>query len=332
MTPSADTEAERTGGTRPDAAGSYPDFFIVGHPKSGTTALYEALRRHPQIFMPELKEPGYFAAEIPRRGHRIELPATAEEYLRLFAPARPGQRVGEASAMYLWSPTAPKRIAAAEPAARIIAILREPAAFLRSLHLQNLQSQYETEPDLLAALALEPARREGREIPPECQRPQALLYSEYVRYAEQLQRYRAAFAAEQMLTLIYDDFRADNEGSVRAVLRMLDVDPTVQLAMREANPTVAVRSHAIEDLLHGVTLGRGPLLGAVKRGIVAVAPRRVRQRMLRTARRRLTVAEPPAEDAAAMAELRRRFAPEVEALSAYLGRDLVALWGYDALA
>ncbi len=35
-----------------------PDFFIVGHPKCGTTALYEMLRRHPQIFMPALKEPG----------------------------------------------------------------------------------------------------------------------------------------------------------------------------------------------------------------------------------------------------------------------------------
>ncbi len=32
-----------------------------------------------------------------------------------------------------------------------------------------------------------------------------------------------------------------------------------------------------------------------------------------------------------MAELRRRYKPEVAALSEYLGRDLVALWGYDRL-
>ena len=36
-----------------------PDFFIVGQPKSGTTALYSMLRRHPQIYLPETKEPGY---------------------------------------------------------------------------------------------------------------------------------------------------------------------------------------------------------------------------------------------------------------------------------
>ena len=40
-----------------------PDFFIVGHAKSGTTALYEMLRAHPQIFMPDLKEPKFFAYE-----------------------------------------------------------------------------------------------------------------------------------------------------------------------------------------------------------------------------------------------------------------------------
>ena len=32
-----------------------------------------------------------------------------------------------------------------------------------------------------------------------------------------------------------------------------------------------------------------------------------------------------------MRELRRRFASEVVALSEYLGRDLVSLWGYDRL-
>ena len=35
-------------------AGRMPDFFIAGHQKCGTTALYEMLRRHPQIFMSEV--------------------------------------------------------------------------------------------------------------------------------------------------------------------------------------------------------------------------------------------------------------------------------------
>ncbi len=138
-----------------------PDFFIVGQPKSGTTALYDMLAAHPQIFVPELREPAFFADELPRQDHRTTLPESTEEYRSLFADARPEQLIGERSAMYLWSASAARRIAAAQPAARIIAILREPASFLRSLHLQNLQSHYETEADLGAALALEDARRRG---------------------------------------------------------------------------------------------------------------------------------------------------------------------------
>src|SRR4051794_36115652 len=169
------------------ARGRVPDFFIVGHAKSGTTALYEMLRRHPEIFMPAVKEPQFFARNpqgarngqapdgdvFARTGDRSE---SLDEYLALFAAAAPWQRVGEASTFYLWSPTAAARIAAAQPHARIIAILREPASFLRSLHLQMLQNGTETERDLRRALELEGARREGRELPPRANWPSALLY------------------------------------------------------------------------------------------------------------------------------------------------------------
>ena len=77
----------------------------------------------------------------------------------------------------------------------VIAILREPASFLRSLHLQNLQSHYEDQKDLRRALDLEPERREGRSVPRRSQWPQVLLYSEHVRYTEQLRRYDDVFPA-----------------------------------------------------------------------------------------------------------------------------------------
>src|ERR1700746_300560 len=136
MTTSTDAPARAK-----ELGGRLPDFFIVGHAKSGTTALYEMLRRHPQIFMPDFKEPWFFATDMqtrfmpPRAG---PLPQTLAEYMTLFAGARSDQRVGEASASYLWSRTAAAQIAEVQPAARIIAILREAASFLRSLHMQFL--------------------------------------------------------------------------------------------------------------------------------------------------------------------------------------------------
>ena len=41
-----------------------PSFFLVGEPKSGTTALYEFLRQHPNIFLPEEKENGFFCKDL----------------------------------------------------------------------------------------------------------------------------------------------------------------------------------------------------------------------------------------------------------------------------
>jgi hypothetical protein len=49
-------------------------------------------------------------------------------------------------------------------------------------------------------------------------------------------------------------------------------------------------------------------------------------------KQRVVYGEVPAPDEALMLELRRRFEPEVVALSEFMGRDLVKLWGYDNLA
>ena len=291
------------------------------------------LRRHPQIYMPAGKEPWYFAEELhvraPPRPEGIA--ETLEEYMALFSAAQPQQLAGEATALYLWSHTAAARIAAVRPDARIIAIIREPASFLSSLHLQFVQAYIEVENDFAQALALEPDRRAGRNVPRYTYWPQALLYSEHVRYVEQLRRYREAFSPEQMLVLVYDDFRNDNDATVRQVLRFLEVDADVPIASVEANPTVRARSPHLRELVHAVSVGRGPLSLAVKASLKAIVPRELRRRALRTTQSRVVFAEPRAPDERLMRELRRRFKPEVHALGEYLDRDLVSLWGYEEL-
>jgi len=312
-----------------------PDFFIVGHPKSGTTALYEMLRRHPQVFMPELKEPRFFASDLPSRFNEKpsgQPPETYDDYLSLFAPARSDQRAGEASTAYIWSHTAASRIAEAQPAARIIVILREPASFVRSMHLQLLQIRVEKERSLRKALALEGARREGQHLPAVVARwPQVLLYTDRVRYAEQLRRYHAVFPAEQVLVLIYDDFRTHNEATVREVLRFLDVDDSVPIEITEANPTVRMRSVRLDETVRAVSVGRGPLVRALRSSVKAVTPPDLRLQAQRAIRRRVVFGAPQPPDEELMLELRHRFKAEVVAASEYLGRDLVTLWGYDGL-
>jgi hypothetical protein len=324
--------AAGTGAPAP-ASARLPDFFIVGNAKSGTTALYEMLRRHPDIYMPACKEPWFFAQELHERTPpRPEgTPQTLEQYARLFAAAAPEQRAGEASALYLWSRTAAEAIAQVRPDARIIAILREPASFLASLHLQFVQTYIETEGDLRRALALEQARREGREIPRYTYWPQTLLYSEHVRYVEQLRRFHAVFPREQILVLIYDDFLADNDATVRQVLRFLDVDDRHVIEPVRANPSFRARSQRAHELLHAMSVGRGPVSRALRGAVKALTPRRLRRDTVAAIRQRVINTQPEPVDEDLMLELRRRFAPEVAAASEYLGRDLVGLWGYEEI-
>src|SRR6476469_9314603 len=138
---SSDEMARSIDLTRPPSfAGTIPDFFVVGHPKCGTTALHQMLMRQPEIFMPDSKEPWFFAEELHwRTPPRPEgTPRSLPEYAEWFAAARPGQTVGDGTAYSLWSKTAAANIASVNPAARIVAILREPASLLCSLLLTVL--------------------------------------------------------------------------------------------------------------------------------------------------------------------------------------------------
>ena len=309
-----------------------PDFFVVGHGKSGTTAVYEMLRRHPQIYMPDIKELRFFASDMDSHFQQDAAgPQTLDAHLSLFDSAKPGECVGEMSTLYLWSRTAASAIADVQPAARIIALLREPASFLRSLHLQLLQNHVETQKSLRRAISLEQARRQGRHIPRGCPRPIALQYSERVQYVEQLRRYHAVFPPERVLVLIYDDFRRDNEATMRTVLRFLEVDDTHPIEAVEANPTVALRSAQLDGFTRSLRAGRGPVLRALRDTGKALTSQRMRKALYYPALRRATISKPPAPDEQFMLELRRRFRPEVEALSRYLDRDLVTLWGYDEI-
>ena len=93
-------------------------------------------------------------------------------------------------------------------------MLREPASFLHSLHLQLVQNHVETETDFRKAIALEDSRRDGRQIPRyttgrrRCCTPTTCVTS------SSCGAIAAVFAPEQLLVLIYDDFRRDNEATL----------------------------------------------------------------------------------------------------------------------
>ena len=219
-----------------------------------------------------------------------------------------------------------------QPEARIIAVFREPASFLRSLHLELVQRNQEPEKDLRTAIEVEEARRQGRYVSPSAWYwPTVVLYSDYVRYTEQLRRYRELFPPEQILVLVYDDFRHDNEAIMRTVQRFLGIDDTYPIEPMEANSSVRVRSTYLNNLLRAISTGDGRVSGAMKTCIEAVTPPRLRNKAFEATQRRLVYTKPEPPDRELMIELRRRYKDEVVALSEQLGRDLVTLWGYDGI-
>ncbi|MGH7858384.1 MAG: sulfotransferase, partial [Candidatus Binatia bacterium] len=111
-----------------------PDFFIVGAPKCGTTAMNDYLAQHPDVFVPARKEMHFFGCDLVFTIPRI----TRDEYLQAFANWRGQKRIAEASVWYLYSRTAVREIREFSPAARILVMLRQPVDMMYSLHSQRI--------------------------------------------------------------------------------------------------------------------------------------------------------------------------------------------------
>lgn len=317
--------------SREPSPGRFPDFFVAGHAKCGTTALHEALSRHPAVRMSTPKEPNFLAPDLgrlfqPPRAPR--LPADLAEYRALFAGVGDHQICGEASAFYLSSRVAATLMRAHNPDAKVIAVFREPASFLHSLFLQLRKDGIENARSLASALDLEEARARGRHLPRHSPRPQLLQYSQHVDYVAQLERYFAAFDREQVLVLVHDDWRDDGAAVLGCVHRFLGIAAQRVVEVPRRNQTVATRSVALDRTLRrALTSGSAP--ARTLRSAASVVPDRHKARVRHLVR---AASRPPATtpDPALVRTLRRRFRPAVEGLSELIDRDLLSLWGYDA--
>jgi len=219
-----------------------PDFFIVGAPKCGTTALASYLRAHPRIFLSPVKEPNYFCLDAP--GLRVV--DRPDSYGRLFASARPDQRSGEASTAYLFSRAAVPAILDSNPAARIIVLVRDPLEMVLSHHSQKLYSFEENEPDFETAWRLSGERARGRKVAADCRAPKYLDYRAIGRLGEQVRRLKTLVPGSQLHTIVFDDLRADPGAVYRDTLAFLgvaadgrDAFPVVNARKTNAWPALA---------------------------------------------------------------------------------------------
>jgi hypothetical protein len=302
-----------------------PNLFIVGAPKAGTTSLYGYLAGHPEVFMCPSKEPMYFCPDV-RSGpgaYRLNYPSDEARYLELYADAGDAKRLGEATTRYLVSHEAAGLVAAFEPDARAIAIVRNPVDVVHALHNERVSQGHEPILDFAEALAADDDRERGERLPAATN---ALggVYRLSAMYAEPIGRWIAALGRERVHVIVFDDFIGDTPAEFRKVLEFLDVDPDYQpadFAARNASHRqrravrVVIDSRAGNFVTHDL-LTR--VVGPSQRARLAL-----RFRQSRLNRR-------PAPRSPIPAELRRKlaaeFRPDVEATGALIGRDLVSLW------
>jgi hypothetical protein len=290
-----------------------PGLIVIGAARSGTTALYEHLRQHPQIFLSSSKEANYFAFEgepLDYRGPGADFVnnsvPTWSAYLELFADAPGDAVIGDISPLYLYAPKAAERIRARLPDARLVAILRNPIEQAFS-HFQYARAcMIEPLDSFDAALDAEPERLRDHWQP-------LFQYSDFPRYSEQLRRYRDHFPPEQIKIFLYEDYRADPKGVLRQIFEFAGVDASfVPTLNKDANPGGDPRSRLLQAIIM-----KPNLLGSIAAVFLPLpVRRRIRDRISR-----LNIARAEFSPTA-RARLASKLRPDILELQGMLGRDL----------
>jgi hypothetical protein len=239
----------------------FPDFFVIGAPKAGTTALHRALARHPQLFMSAVKEPKFFLCEgpPPNQGGPGDAHSYREwiwrpdDYERLFAAAPAGVLRGESTPFYLADPRALERIRASLPDARLIVILRDPVDRAYSNWAHLWADGLETIESFTAAWAEEEKRIRAGWAP-------FWRYLETGLYGRQLAHLYSVFPSDQVLVLRYKWLVEEPPRTLDTVCRFLGVDEGILDEAPALNVGTYVPPTPSTRLLRGAMRG-GAALG-----------------------------------------------------------------------
>ena len=226
----------------------FPDFFVVGAPRCGTTALCRYLSHNPQICFSRPKEPHYFS-QVGALPSEREL--QTDYIARYFGDRGPGQRIaGEGSVSYLYLPGVIERIRHFNPDARFIVMLRNPMSMLPSYHLKMQFMLAEDEADFAKAWRQQDARARGESLPRHCLDARLLMYREVASFGRQLERLYDLAGRNRTHVIVFDDFVADTLATYRGALDFLGVDYDGRTRFVPRNESRTYRYRWLQHLLY----------------------------------------------------------------------------------
>ena len=272
----------------------WPNLFLVGAPRCGTTSLFSYLAAHPDVFGPPQKEPHYYDRDLVG-----DFGMEASAYAAQYASATSERWLLDGSALYLYSPGAPEAILRDVPDARVVISLRDPVELVASWHRLLVASGAEVILDLEAAIAAEPERRQGRNTPANVVSA-LLLYSEIGAYAKHVVRWRRAFGDDRVYVLRLESLDSNE------LIRRLGLEPVAGHELPHLNP--ARRTTGMAAMMNRPS--------AVRSAARVVLPQSIRRAVWHRVNRALT---PPDERALVDPDVRARleplFRPELELLA-----------------
>lgn len=197
------------------------NFFLVGAPKCGTTAMAYYLSKHPNICMSLPKEPFFFCNDFENLRDRIGI-RTLDDYHSCFSHYNQENHLvlGEASVWYLYSKVAISNLLEYNPEAKILVMVRNPVTMIHSLHSMRVGLGHEPEENLGRAFALEKQRESDPGM-------QLRMYSKIGMLGEQLQNLYSLVPERQVKVIVYDDFRLNSPQATFEILDFLGLDSSL---------------------------------------------------------------------------------------------------------
>ena len=293
-----------------------PDFFLVGAPKCGTTALNDYLRRHPEIYIPNSKEFHFFGSDLKFQKPRN---LNKEIYLSFFQNCGDAKRVGEASVMYLYSANAPKEIYDFNQDASIIIMVRNPIDVMYSHYSQKVFDLDEDIKDFAEALDAEGRRLAGNDIPEKTKMVDYLYYRKIVKFSEQVDRFYTTFGKDQVHVIVYDDFRSNPDQVYKEVLAFLKVDESFSTDFNTINANKTWHSKRYAELINSPP----KILTVPFKRLIPLELRRRAVRKLRMMNAKYQPRDPM--DQSLRETLKLEFREEIDRLGKLIERDL-SIW------
>jgi hypothetical protein len=293
--------------------GPFPNFFILGAPKCGTTSLHQYVGEHPDAFMSAMKEPHYFSrAAVPDDPRPVANPmlpgaslTTFQQYRDLFADAGAAKVIGESSTGYLHSRTALENLHAAVPDARVVAMLRQPGDRAFSAYGAALGQGREAL-SFAETTTAEIERREASD-------GQRRYYLTEGYYADALSRYLDRFGSEQMRVYLFEDLIADPDAIVRDVFAFLSLDDGFM-------PDTGTHWNATPPPIRSPLIYRTWEREWVRNAANRLVPKSMLARMKQAARSD----ETPNYPESVREQLNELYASDIHRVEELLGRDLSA--------